>query len=299
MSTTQPLINQFGLSSVQGQIDLIGLGSNVITCQVDNAQATSLAQGQAVKLATTAGGVPKVIGLAANTDVSFGFVARNVKDAAYPANSYCEVALINSVMWMTSGAAITRGAKLEVVYTTNKVITNAGTNPVVGFALDTATGADQLIRVYIITQSYQSAQVIADVAGLQAALDTLTAGVLADVKTARVAVTLAELNAGKEIVPAVTGKKIRVLNYAARVVGNFTTNTSADLQSGTTGTKVTALGQAGLTNGAILQPTSSNTTLGAGFAADLETSENLKVANIGTAAAGGTSITYTVTYAYV
>ncbi len=179
------------------------------------------------------------------------------------------------------------------------MITNAGTNPVIGFALDTATGADELIRVYIITQSYQSAQVIGDIAGLQAALDVLTAGVLASVNTVRVTATLAEINAGKEIVPASTGKKIRVINYAARVVGAFTTTTSVDLQDGTTGTKVTALGVAGLTNGALLLPSSSNTTLGAGFAADLATSENLKVVNTGTAAAGGTSITFTVTYDYV
>ncbi len=291
-------INQFAQTPVQGMIDLSFQGS-VISAQVGSAQATALVAGQAVKLATTAGGVPKVIGLAANTDVSWGFVLRNLKDANFPAFAAVEIALQNTVVWMTAGAAITRGAKLEVVYTTNKVITNAGTNPVVGYAFDTASGDGALIRVYVLTQSYQSAQVIADIAGLQAALDVLTAGVLGDVKSARVVATLAEINAGKEIVAASTGKKIRVLDYTARVVGTFAATTSVDLQSGTSATKVTALGVAGLTTGALLQPSSSNTTLGAGFAADLETSENLKVVNTGTTATTGTSIAFTVTYVYV
>jgi hypothetical protein len=165
-------VNQFAMQTVQGAPDLQFHGS-VISAQVDAAQATALVPGQAVKLATTAGGLPKVIGLAANTDASFGFVLRNFKDASFAAKSNLEIALINSVMWMTAGAAITRGAKLEVVYTTNKVISNAGTNPVIGFALDTAAADGDLIRVYIVTQSYQSAQVIADIAGLQAALDAL------------------------------------------------------------------------------------------------------------------------------
>ncbi len=290
--------NQFAMQTVQGDLDLQFLGG-VITVQVSANQATALIAGQAVKLEDSAGGVPKVLALAANTESSFGFVVRNLKDQTFPAGSLMEVALQGSVMQMTAGAAIARGAKIEVVNSTKKVITNAGTNPVAGFALDKAAADGDLIRVWVLTPSYELSQVIGDVAGLQAALDVLTANDVAQLQTFKVTATTAEINSGKEIVPAVTGKKIRVVNYAARVSGNFAATTSVDLQSGTAGTKVTALGVTGLTTGAILMPSSSNTTLGAGFAADLETSQNLVVANTGSAATTGTSITFTVTAQYV
>lgn len=135
------------------------------------------------------------------------------------------------------------------------------------------------------------------------AINTSTTTITADntegLFTYNVTATLAEINAGKVIIAAKTGKKIRVVNYIARVVGAFAANTSVDLQSGTTGTKVTAIARAGLTDGAILMPSSANTTLGAGFGANLETGESLKVVNVGTAATTATSITFTVTAAYV
>lgn len=144
-------INQFAQTTVQGELDLLGFGSDVISGQVDSAQSTALVPGQAVKMATTAGGVPKFIALAANTDQTFGFVVFNLKDISYPALSKMEIALGRSVMWMTSGGAITRGAGVEVVYTTNTIITSGGTNPVVGIALDTAAASGALIRVLIKT----------------------------------------------------------------------------------------------------------------------------------------------------
>lgn len=161
--------NQFSMVTTQGDLDLQFQGS-VATMQVSANQATALVAGQAVKLEDAAGSPPPVVALAANTDSSFGFVVRTLKDIEFDTLAAVEVAMAGSVMQMTTGAAIARGAKLEVVYTTNKVITNAGTNPVMGFALDKATGADELIRVYILTPSYGLAQTIADIAGLTAAL---------------------------------------------------------------------------------------------------------------------------------
>src|SRR6185437_11014410 len=105
-------INQFAQTTVQGDLDLQFDGS-VITCQVDSSQATALVPGQAVKLTTTSGGVPKVVGLAGNTDASFGFVCYNLKDANYPAYANVEIAQFGSAMWMTAGGAIARGASVE------------------------------------------------------------------------------------------------------------------------------------------------------------------------------------------
>lgn len=148
-------VNQFAMTAVQGQMDLQVPGT-VISCQVDAAQVTALVPGQAVKLATTAGGVQKVIALAANTDYTFGFVARDSKDSSYAANTRLQVAINNSVMYMTAGALIARATSgrptaLEVVYSTNKVITSAGINPIIGWTMDYAAADGDLIRVYIIT----------------------------------------------------------------------------------------------------------------------------------------------------
>lgn len=143
-------LNQFSQTPEVGDLDLQHQG-NVFPCVVASTQSTALVPGQAVKMADVAGGAPKMIGLAANTDKSFGFVVRNLKDASFAANAPLEIATGGAVMYMTAGAAIARGANLEVVYTTNKVITNAGTNPIIGQALDKAAADDDIIRVLIRT----------------------------------------------------------------------------------------------------------------------------------------------------
>lgn len=276
---TTPNINQFAQSTVQGQIDLEFQGS-VVSAQVDAAQVTALVAGQAVKLATTNGGTPKVIGLAANSDQSFGFVVRNLKDANFPAVARCEVALFGSVMYMTSGGAITRGTSVEVVQSTSKVIASGGTNPVVGFAYDGATAADQLIRVFI-----------------QAPFSAVDSALTNRAQIKTISATLAEINAGKVLIAGVAGQKITVVDYAARVTGNFAAGTAIILESNNgTPVLVTTLAEAGLTDGALLRPSSANTTLGAGYSAPLGTGDGLQVVNSGSAQTTGTSVSFTLTY---
>lgn len=289
MSITTPNINQFGQTPVLGDLDLMSGASNVLPVLVDNSQATALVAGQAVKLVDSSSPMPTVVGLAANTDSSFGFIVRTLKDIQFAANRRVEIALAGSVMQMASGAAIARGAKVEVNFSANTVITSAGTNPVVGFALDKATASGQLIRVYIITQDYMGAVSIAGVGGLQTALNGRE-------QVVNVTATLAQINAGLVLVPAVAGQAITVTDITERVVGAFTTTTSVDVQSGTTAVKVSVAAVAGLTNGAVLKPGDANITRGVGYATPLPTGEGLAIANTGTAAAGGTSIQYTVSY---
>lgn len=293
-------LNQFQPTTVPGQPDL-QFGGSVVTCEVASTQATPIIPGQVVKIADTNSKIPQILGLAANTEASFGVALRNPKDVNFPALSRVEVGIAGTVVYMTAGAAIARFAKLEFVYTTNKVITNAGTNPVMGYAFDKAAADGDIIRVYILNPQV-NAQVIADIAGLQTALNTLqtnidTANANA-VHTAIVTATLAEINAGKTLVAGVTGKKITVLNFIERVLGNFAATTSVDVQSSNvTPVKVAVAAVAALTTGAVLIPGTANVTLGAGFGAQLGTGDGLVVANVGSAATTGTSITYTITYA--
>lgn len=269
-------INQFAQTQIQGAMDL-DTNPCVITGQVDAAQATPLVAGQAVKGTTTAGGLPKFVALASNADKAFGFVVRNLKDANFPALSNFELAFNDSVMYMTANAAITRFSNVEVVTSNNSVITNAGVNPAIGIALDTATASGQLVRVLIKTPA------------LGASSGT--------VQEITVTATLAQINAGLVLVPGVAGKSVNVTDFIARVSGTFATGTSVNLQS-TNATPVIAvsLAEAGLTNGAVLVPGSANTTLGAGFGAPMGAGDGLTIANIGAPQTVGTSITFTVTY---
>lgn len=278
MSVTQPNINQFAQTTVQGQLDLLFPGG-VISGQVDSTQAVPLIAGQAVKMTSTSGGLPKFVGLTSNSDKTFGFVSRNLKDVSFPAYSNFELAWTDSVMWMSSGAAISRNSNVEVVFSSNTVITSAGFNPVIGIALDTATGSGQLIRVLIKTPMV---------------------GALEPVQELTVTATLAQINAGLVLIPGAVGKSINVSDFIARVAGNFATGTSVELES-TNASPVAAVTflEAALTTGAVLVPGSANVTLGAGYGAPMGSGDGLQVVNNGSAQTGGTSITFTITYQQV
>lgn len=141
-------INQFAQSTVQGAPDLQFNGS-VLSARVDASQATAIVPGQAVKMYNAAGGTPTVVGLAANTDAVLGVAMFNLKDASYAASAPLEIAMQGSVVWMTAGAAIARGALVEFALATNKVITSAGINTVIGLALDKAAADGDLVRILI------------------------------------------------------------------------------------------------------------------------------------------------------
>lgn len=211
-------------------------------------------------------------------------------------------------LYMTAGNLTTSGHQ-TFAYESADDITGAGYFPTTSgiedgdiVELRTATVLAEETTAMTVTQYVMQADATTKeltAIELTATTSTITADNTAATFTYEVTATLAEINAGKEIIAAKTGKSIKVVNYTAKVSGTFADTTSVDLESGTTGTKVTALAVAGLTDGAVLFPTSANNTLGAGFATSLEVGESLKVTNTGTAATGGTSITFTVTAAYV
>lgn len=112
-----------------------------------------------------------------------------------------------------------------------------------------------------------------------------------------VTATLAEINAGKTLIAGVDGKSILITGYQAKVSGNFA-STTAVLVEDTSGSPVVVATNAvaALTNGAILQPGTSDVTMGAGYLAALAAGEGVVVANSGSAATGGTSITFRIEY---
>lgn len=126
---------------------------------------------------------------------------------------------------------------------------------------------------------------------------------LPHVLQARVTATQTEINAGKELIAAVTGKKIRIISYRMLVTGAFDTGGGTNItiqDSNTSPVVVTTALKAALTDGAIIgsDATISNVTNGAGMTADLTTSKALKVAASGTHT-NGTSITFIIAYALI
>jgi hypothetical protein len=293
MAYTQQGLNQFGQSNVPGVLDLQSRGGSIFTCQVSSSQATPLVPGQAVKLDTSSNdGVPKVLGLTANTDATFGFVVFTVKDQTFPAYSNVEIASLGTVMYMNAGAAITRGAPVEVQYTTNDVITNAGTNEVVGIAYDGASGVDKLCRILILPPAFENSQTIGNIAGLQAALNNRT-------QVANITVTQAQLNAGQVLIPGVAGQSISVVDVIATFTGTFATGTAMVLED-TSAVIVDTLALAGMAAGVVRMPLpnaiDSHQTLGAGAGVPLTAGAGLQLVKSGSAFTGGTNIVLQITY---
>lgn len=141
--------NQFAQIPIQGMLDL-RFNPSVVEGQIDSSSAGGLVPGQAVKMVDSAGGVPKFVECAADTDDVYGFIVYDIKSRVFNAYDKVEVAAMNGcVMYMTSSAAIARNASVEIVVSGSKVATAATGKRIVGRAFDKATGADQLIRVTV------------------------------------------------------------------------------------------------------------------------------------------------------
>lgn len=144
-------INSFQLGIVAGAISLQGQGM-VLTGRVSASQTPAIVAGQAVKLVTssTTGGIPEVESLTSATDVPFGVAIYNIKDASYAARAKVELALRNTIIYMTAASAITQGSFVKFDYLTNKISLNTDSNiPSIGVALDRASADGDLIRVII------------------------------------------------------------------------------------------------------------------------------------------------------
>lgn len=145
--------NQFQQSQVLGALDL-RFNTNTIPCVVGSGQATPIAPGQAVKIVDSAGGVPKVVAVTADSDEVYGFVAYTVKDKSFSAGDALEVAAAQNCIFLEAQGAIARGAQVCVHAATAghvKALTNGA--KIVGYAFDKASDG-QLLRVVLSTPSF-------------------------------------------------------------------------------------------------------------------------------------------------
>jgi hypothetical protein len=148
--------NQFAQTVVLGKVDQL-YSYNTLSVEIDSTETGTLLAGQAVKMYDRAGGVPKVVACAANSDEVLGFINYNIKDASYVAGKRCEISMAGNVIYLISVGAIARGAQvqLDLSYAGGvKTITGSSGAKVVGWAMDKATGDGQLIRVHLRTPSF-------------------------------------------------------------------------------------------------------------------------------------------------
>lgn len=112
-------------------------------------------------------------------------------------------------------------------------------------------------------------------------------------------VTLAEVNAGKTILPAITGKSYRIVGGYLKSTGAFAALTSIDIED-TNGTPVTvaSYAQAQLTDGAEfdLWSTVSGQTKGAGWLAALTLSKGVRVIKKGSDGTTATNVIVCLIY---
>lgn len=149
-------MNQFKQSNVVGELDLqTGNNAAVFTVLLSPSYAgTGVVPGEGLKLVDLAGsdvaGVPPIVGVRAlDADAIFGVNVFNTKRNTTQKGEIVQVAGKGAVMWLNAGAAIARGASVDLVLATpGNVVTAAGAT-VLGVALDKATAADQMIRVLI------------------------------------------------------------------------------------------------------------------------------------------------------
>jgi hypothetical protein len=150
--------NAFGQSQFLGMIDM-KFDYNTMSAQIDvTAGAAVYRAGQAVKVvANTAGGVPKVIGVSADADVVLGFINFDIKSQSFVAGSMCELSMNGNVIWLYAGEAITQGLRVCLKADQPGTVWATGhTANLVGWALDGAAAAGELIRVFLLTPSFAS-----------------------------------------------------------------------------------------------------------------------------------------------
>lgn len=120
------------------------------------------------------------------------------------------------------------------------------------------------------------------------------------VQVATITATLAEINAGKVILPAVAGQQYELVSIHFKTVGTFGGLT--DIRIGTTEdtpTPVFTVVAAELEDGDIHSHLTGTNTLAAAFWAALALGYGLKVYKTGSTATGGTSVIIKVGYKVV
>lgn len=152
---------------------------------------------------------------------------------------------------------------------------------VVAFALESAVDND-VFSVMVVAPFWTTGQ-----------------SVSSDAVTQQFTVTLAQVVAGLELLPAVTGKAIFVHDFTFTPNGSFAAGTAIVLEDSTTGTDFVSLAQAQLTDNAVLTKGETGVTVGAALGAGGAVGEGLTISQTGSDFTTATDILVSLHYSYV
>lgn len=113
-------------------------------------------------IVSTSAKLPHFAPATSDSDNIVGFLEWNVIRAGYVAGTLCQVSPDTNVMYMEASGAINAGVNVAMDSYTNITVKAAGAgSKVIGYALEAATAAGQLIRVKIRFASAQDADLSA------------------------------------------------------------------------------------------------------------------------------------------
>ena len=152
---------------------------------IDASVETAVAPATPMKIVATSSKLPHFAPAASDSDNIVGFLEWNVIRGNYVAGNPCQVSPDTNVMYMEASGAINAGVNVAMDSYSNITIKAAGAgSKVIGYALEAASAAGQLIRVKIRFASTQDADLSAYLTSSDAASTyqpKLTAGDFVDI----------------------------------------------------------------------------------------------------------------------
>lgn len=148
-------MNQFGMGNYPGVVRLHP-SPNTVSVQIDQSQTAPLYPGSPVKIVDSAGGIPKVIGVAADSDEVMGFINYDIKTQVFLPLSVAEISMKGNCIYLRATGPIARGEEVTLDLGTIAGVRSSSGNTgdrIVGWAYDKAVTAGDLIGVMIETPS--------------------------------------------------------------------------------------------------------------------------------------------------
>ena len=115
-------------------------------------------------------------------------------------------------------------------------------------------------------------------------------------------ISVADINAGKVLIAAVSGRTLRLINFKLRAVGSNAAGSDAITLADTAGTPVlcATVPIADLTNGALVNDASANVVIGAGYLVGCTASKGIGITKTGATLTGASSgVDVVLTYSIV
>lgn len=155
MAFLSQTMNQFTQAPILGLVDLVP-SPDVIACLLSPSSAAVCQVGSAVKLITGDSALPMVDVCSGPTDGPvFGVIPYNNRKNLFVAGDVLNVALSDTYVFLKCSAAVARGDKVTTTAATTSAdptvatVSVPSTQYVTGLAIDSSTGANQLLRIRI------------------------------------------------------------------------------------------------------------------------------------------------------